>query len=82
MSGKSAEYHEWRVRKNKTIDWSFVRSALRYRQEVRDLKAAGFQECRSFTTLPFDDQLGRDRIVETRIADGGKSLWVKIERVA
>jgi hypothetical protein len=78
MSAKSPEYREWRKRNGKTVNWTFVRSCLRYRQEVRDLQRDGFRECRSFTVLPFDDQLGRKRILETRIANGGKALWVRI----
>lgn len=83
MSVKSPEYRAWRVRNHKSVNWQFVRGALRYRQEVRDLRKAGFVECRSFTALPFDDQgLDSVRIAEARIADNGKALWVRLEALA
>ena len=78
MSAKSWEYRQWRVHNGKTVNWSFVRKCIRYRQEVRALQRDGFQECHSWATLPFEDQLGRKRIVDTRIANEGKSLWVKV----
>jgi hypothetical protein len=78
MSVRPAEYREWRKRSGKPINWDFVRKCLRYRQEARNLRLAGFRECRSWSCLPFDDQMGRRRIVETRIANEGRALWVKV----
>jgi hypothetical protein len=77
---KSAAYRESRIKRGKGVDWRFVRRCLRYRQEVRDLRNAGFEECRSWAKLPFEDQLGVKRIVEARIANQGKSLWVRISQ--
>jgi hypothetical protein len=68
--------------RKRPINWRFVKDALRYRREVRNLKHAGFVECRSYVRLPFDDaQMPQHdrRIVETRIANDGKALWVRVE---
>jgi hypothetical protein len=79
MTAKPAEYREWRVRNGKTVNMAFVRSCLRYRQEVRDLQREGFRECRSWATLPFQcDMPNPCRIIEARIANNGKALWVKV----
>jgi hypothetical protein len=78
VSAKPVEYREWRVKNGKKVNWGFVRRCLRYRQEARDLLAAGFQECRSWTALPFEDQMGWKRISDVRIANDGKSLWVRV----
>jgi hypothetical protein len=68
------------IPRKRPVNWPWVKACLRRRRERRELVRLGFKEVRGFARVPWEDL--SYRIVDTRIANGGHELWVRVEEAA
>jgi hypothetical protein len=64
--------------RRRAVQWDFVRSVLRFRQDERDALRAGFIRVRAFAELPWESPNVGWCVVDTRINRDGTALYAKV----
>lgn len=63
--------------RKKPVDWDSVRSTLRYRQEDKRLRDAGFTRISAFAALSWESPMCTHLVTDAVVAHGGRSVYVR-----